>query len=277
MDKAKIVLLFALLSLSLAAATADVALAQDDDLFSGDELDSLLDEAAGDTAIVDLGAAKATATARKHPSLLAVSVSGEHMIPLNVLKELVYDINDLKKAAFGLGLGVRAYMLDGLALSVNGRTATIDFVDDRLTEMGAISDQLDVDTPLTPAAGIKMDGISVALTAYLGKRIMPDSRFNPYVSAAFLYYDWALTDDGRDGTVLTYQGAALEGSDPGLGFGIGTEFALSRKLLLDAGLMWNYVLTGDELKFVGFESPNASQYWTNTHWWGLSVGLVLGL
>lgn len=276
MHKAKYVLLFALLGLLLVGGSG-VVLAQDEELVSDDELESFMDEAAGDTASVDLDAALAVATARKHPSLLAISVSGEHMIPLNVLKELVYDINDLKKASFGFGVGVRAYVLDGLALSLNGRTNTIGFVDDRTEEMALISAQLDDHTPLTPDAGIKMDGVSLALTAYVGKQLMPDSRFNPYVSGAFLYYDWAVTDDGRDGTVLTYQGLPLEGSDPGVGFGIGTEYALGEKLLLDLGLMWNFVLTGDEVKYVGFESTNGSQYWTNTHWWGLSLGLVLGL
>ncbi|HPF34038.1 MAG TPA: hypothetical protein P5571_07375 [Candidatus Krumholzibacteria bacterium] len=277
MHKSKHVLLHALLALLLVLGVGGAVQAQDDELVSGDELEEFMDEAGSDSTGVDIDAAVAVFTARKHPSLLAVSVSGEHMIPLNVLKELVYDINDLKKAAFGMGLGVRAYVLDGLALSVHGRTTTIGFVDDKPEAMAPINALLDEHTQLTPDAGIKMDGITVAVTAYIGKQVMPESHFNPYFSGAFLYYDWAVTTDGRDGGVLSYQGTLLEGSDPGVGIGFGTEYALSDKLLLDVGLMWNFVLTGDEVKFVNFESTNKSQYWTNTQWWGLSVGLVLGL
>jgi hypothetical protein len=99
-----------------------------------------------------------------------------------------------------------------------------------------------------------------------------------YFAGQLLFTDWAMTDNGRDGEILNYADELLEGTDMGIGFGLGTEFALTSKIILDTNLIWNYVLTGDELRFDDFDSSfNQSQYWTNTHWLGLSVGLVIGL
>jgi hypothetical protein len=43
-------------------------------------------------------------------------------------------------------------------------------------------------------------------------------------------------------------------------------------------LQWGYLLTGDEIKWEGLQSSfNDSYYWTNTHFWNLSLGLVIGI
>jgi len=71
---------------------------------------------------------------------------------------------------------------------------------------------------------------------------------------------------------------AIEGTDFGGGLGIGTEYRIARKANLDLQLFWGYVLTGDEIKYDGLQSPvNDSFYWTNTHFWNLSLGIVIGL
>ncbi|NTV04860.1 hypothetical protein HGA89_08155, partial [bacterium] len=62
------------------------------------------------------------------------------------------------------------------------------------------------------------------------------------------------------------------------GAGIGTEYRLNRRANLDLSLLWGYVLTGDEIKWEDLRSPiNESYYWTNTHFWNLSLGLVIGI
>jgi hypothetical protein len=56
-------------------------------------------------------------TRTRHPSVLAVSASFVHLLPLHILKEKVADINDLTTAGSGATADFRVYILDGLALS----------------------------------------------------------------------------------------------------------------------------------------------------------------
>jgi opacity protein-like surface antigen len=279
MFKAKIVLLFVLtLLLTVTLASSDVR-AQDEELGQLDDLDESFDSIDGAEADdLNLDDMIEESQAKRHPYLLAISGSAYHMIPINVLKEEVYDINDLTGAGFGFGFGAKIFILDGFALSAEYRRASMDFVDDRPGEMAPINAMLLSGTPdLSPESGLRMDSLALGFTAYIGDKVMPDSKFNMYFAGQLLFTDWAVTDNGRDGEILNFDNELLEGTDMGVGFGLGTEFALTSKIMLDTSLIWNYVLTGDELRFDGFESSNLSQYWTNTHWLGLSVGLVIGL
>lgn len=213
---------------------------------------------------------------RRHPGFLAVALGAEHMVPINILKEEIYDMNDLTGASMAFGGGLRIYVLDMLAVHLNVRRGGTSFVDDKPEEMALIDEKLDGVGLFTPDSYLKLDGGSVGVVTYLGDAMMPESRFNPFVSANVLYYDWAVTTNGRDSAVLTYQDEPIEGADFGVGIGFGTEYGLNDSMLLELGLVWNYLLTGDEIVFDGFQAPNDSFYWTNTHWWGLSANLVFG-
>ena len=75
-----------------------------------------------------------------------------------------------------------------------------------------------------------------------------------------------------------YQDEPIEGTDLGASFGFGTEYRLGRKMNLDMQVLWGFVKTGDEIKFEGLQAPeNGSFYWTNTHFWNVSLGVVIGL
>ena len=212
-----------------------------------------------------------------HPYVLAVSASFVNLVPINILKEEIYDINDLTKSGQGVAADLRLYILDGLALSAGGIRSGFSLVDDKPTEMATINDRFE-GAPISPDNFLRMDGLFFNLTAYLGGKIMPDSRFNPYLRGGVLYFDWALEENGRGSDPVVYQNAIIEGTDFGGGFGVGTEYKITRKACLDFQIFWGYVLTGDEIKFDGLQSPiNNSNYWTNTHFWNMSLGLVIGL
>lgn len=213
---------------------------------------------------------------RRHPGLFGVAVGVQHLIPINILKEGLYDINDLTASGLGFGGGFRLYIMDSMALTIDFRRSGMGLVDSKPGEMELIRDLLDDGALLDADTYLKLDGFSFGVTTYLGDHMTPDSRFNPFVKANALVYDWAVTATDRDGTMLSYQDEPIEGKDVGLSFGFGTEYAVTKKALLELDLSWHYLLTGDEILFDGFQAPNKSFYWTNTHWWGLSGSLVFG-
>ncbi len=214
----------------------------------------------------------------RHPYVLALSASASHMIPINILKEEIYDINDLTGAGFGLAADLRVYILDGLCLSVGAQRGGFPLVDNRMPQMADINTRFE-GAPINPDNFLRLDGFNVGLTAYFGgKLVSEESRFNPYLRAGVLYMDWALESNGRGSEVISYQDERIEGSDFGAGMGMGTEYRLGEKINLDLSLFWGYVLTGDEIKYEGLQSPvNDSYYWTNTHFWNLTLGLVVGI
>ncbi len=212
-----------------------------------------------------------------HPYVLAFSGSFVNLVPINILKEEIYDINDLTRSGQGFSADLRLYVLDGLALSVGGIRTGFPLVDNKPAEMAMINYRFEGD-PITPENFLRLDGLFFNLTAFVGSRLMPESRFNPYLRGGILYFDWALEENGRGSDPILYQDEVIEGRDLGGGFGIGTEYRLTRKANLDFQVFWGYILTGDEIKFDGLQSPvNDSFYWTNTHFWNMSLGLVIGL
>lgn len=214
----------------------------------------------------------------RHPSVLAVSASFSQLLPLHILKEKVVDINDLTTTGTGVAADFRLYILDGLALSFGGTRSGFGLSDSKPGEMADINGRFADGDPITPDNYLRLDGAFLNVTAYLGNKITPGSRFNPYMRGSFLYYDWALHEDGRGSDVVTYQDQAIEGQDFGVGAGIGTEYRLNSRANLDLQLLWGYLLTGDEIKWEGLQSTfNESYYWTNTHFWNLSLGLVIGI
>jgi opacity protein-like surface antigen len=213
---------------------------------------------------------------RRHPGVFGVAVGVQNLIPIHILKEEISDMNDLTAAGLGFGGGLRIYILDGLALTADYRRGGMSFVDNKEAEMDLIRGQLDDGSMFNSDTYLKLDGFSFGVTTFIGDHMSPDSRFNPFVSLNALVYDWSVTADDRDGALLSYQDEPIEGTDVGMSFGFGTEYKVAKRALIELGLSWHYLLTGDEILFDGFQAPNKSFYWTNTHWWGLSGSLVFG-
>ncbi len=204
----------------------------------------------------------------KHPSALALSGAVSFVTPLHIIKEGAYDIIDLSSNGLGFDVGLRWYALDSLALSFHGFTGSVGFDDSHPGQMDQINRRLTGE--FTTDSKFAFTGLSFGLQAYLGQKFMPDSRFNPYMKADIVYLDWELQEeDGGD--VLVYNQNALEGQHMGAGAGLGTEYRLSDKIDLEFEWMWNYILTEDT------DTWNEDSFWTNTHLWTLSAGIVLKL
>ncbi len=198
---------------------------------------------------------------RKHPNLFGVTVHGQWRLPIKVLKEDNRNINDIFAAAPGFGAGVRWYALDGMALSARYSRGGLEMTDNAY-------DLATVAPGLTGEEYVQLDALTVAVAAYFGGALMPDSRFNPYLQASYSRYDWAFATSGRDSDPYVILDTAVEGKDSGVGFGLGTEIALGGGLLAELDWAWNYVLT--ELD----QTDGVFAVWTNTHFWSLSAGLV---
>jgi len=212
-----------------------------------------------------------------HSSFFAVSVFAQHLIPIHILKQELYDVNDMTGGGFGMGGELRIYPLDGLALSFGAIRGGLPIVSDKPGDMALINDGLRLnDTALTADSFIKLDGFYLSMVNYLGNKMMPGSKFNPYLKSNLMYMDWALLEDGRGSDIMTYSEDEIVGNDFGFGFGIGTEYDLTSDLKLDWSTTWTYVTTGDEIKWEGFQHENDSFMWTNTHFWNMNLGLVYG-
>lgn len=212
--------------------------------------------AAGDTAQI------AEPELIRHPSALALSGAFCYWGGLHILKENVYDVNDLTDGGFAGDLGLRWYALDGLAISLHAVSGGMNFTDTKPGETAAIP----IDG-LSSDAYLEMKGLSFGLQAYLGQKLFPDSKFNPYMKGSILYMDWSLLDESG-GESLVFDNEPLEGTNAGVGFGLGTEYDLGDTIDLEFEWLWNYLLTEDDTKW------DEESMWTNTHYWTVSAGVI---
>jgi opacity protein-like surface antigen len=241
--------------LIVAVLAADRAVAQEPAGITG---------AAGDTTVaaspVSVDATLA-ATRHKHRHLFAVSAHSNWRVPVRILKENKRNINDIMSSAAGFDAGLRCYLLDGLALGARYARGGLDLTDNAL-DLSRFN--------LTGDEYLKLDSYTVWFSAYLGNALLPNSRFNPYLTLSASRYDWAFTQGGRDGESYVILETPVEGRDIGLAGGIGCEYALGDRLWLETEWSWNYILT--ELD----RTDGVFGVWTNTHYWNLGLGLVLG-
>jgi len=224
-------------------------------------------DAAGD-AVAAAAAAPDTATAAvrtKHPYRLAVTGRAGWWASLHSVKVEQYDLNDMTAAAPAFDGAVKWCVLDGFtvfARGVRGGQAMTQ-EPEKLAKFAALG--------LGGDSYLVLDGIEVGVSAYLGSRIMPNSRLNPYVTGGAGRYDWSLTTGGRGTAPLAIEQRALEGADLGGWFGMGTEYALASKLALEVEWAWRFYLTGDTAYW-----RNSEGVWGNTLAFALSAGLTYG-
>jgi hypothetical protein len=182
--------------------------------------------------------------------------------PVYVLKMDERNINDITTSASGWGAGVHLYLLDGLALGgrwLNSGLA-FDTNEKNLARFG-----------FTGKEFIEFKGWEIFLRAYMGNMLLPDSKFDPYVTAIFGKVDWKLLVDGRGGSeVYQILDEPVEGTDYMAGAGLGVEYPISSRLMVLAEWIWRYIRTEDKTKWA-----NVDQGWTNTHAWDVSLGLMI--
>lgn len=184
---------------------------------------------------------------------------------LHLVKDEVENLNNLTEAAGNVDGAVKWFVLDGFALYGRYYRGGQNMTDDQARLDRFPEQHLGADTYL------KLDGWEIGATGYLGGKIMPESRFNPYLTAAGGKTSWALTSAGRGTDPVELNRLPLEGSDPSIMFGIGTEYELSRRMVLEFEWAWRYFMTQDDIKW-----PETDTTWTNTHAWCLSAGLTYG-
>lgn len=227
--------------------------------------------ATGGGSAADAMAAAAADTARadaprsKHPYRLAVTGRAGWWASLHSVKDEHYTINNLTASAPAFDGAVKLYLLDGFALFVRGVRGGQNMSDDADRTAPYVANGLGPDSFLA------LDGIEIGVNGYLGQKIMPTSRFNPYLTGGAGRYSWAMTSAGRGTAPLTIEQSPLEGTDLGGWFGMGTEYALGQKMALEFEWAWRFYLTRDTKAW-----RDSEDIWGNSLAFALSAGLTYG-
>ncbi len=225
--------------------------------------------AAGATGTAATGTAAADSAAvvvrLKHPYRLAVTGRLGWWASLHSVKDEQYTVNNLTAAAPAFDGAVKLYPLDGLAVFVRGVRAGQSVTNDTALLAPYSHNGMTADSYLS------LDGVEFGVAGYLGRKLMPKSHFNPYLTGGAGSYTWTMTSAGRGTAPMTIAQAPLTGSSLGGWFGAGTEYALGRKLALDFECSWRFFLTRDTKAWRDSES-----IWGNTLAWAMSAGVTYG-
>lgn len=220
--------------------------------------------AAGAFAAAAADSAKAPPRPPRHPHRLAVTGRAALWAAVHAVKDEHEKINNLTTSAYSFDAGVKYYALDGLALNARMVRGGQGFTDEasRLAPYAGLG--------LGADSFLSLDGFECGLAGYLGNRICPGSRFNPYFSGGVGWYDWKLTTGGRGTDPVDIEEVPVEASDLGGWFGIGTEYAMGDRIALDFEWAWRVFMTADTKTW-----RNSEDTWGNTMTWGLSAGAVV--
>ena len=199
----------------------------------------------------------------RHSHRLGLTGRISYWTSLHVVKDEVYNINDLTTSELGFDGALKYYMLDGFSIFARMFRGGqgIDNDQDKLAQFEGVS--------VTGDSYLTLDGFEVGVMGYLGNIISEESNFNPYLTAAIGQVSWELNADGRGSDVLTYDDVPFSGDDLSVAIGLGTEYQLNDSLNVELELLWRYFMTED----TDVWSDN-EQLWTNQHTWALSAGLT---
>jgi opacity protein-like surface antigen len=220
----------------------------------------------GSETVVLAAGAEAKEPARiRHDYKFAATGRLSYWAGLHLTKDNVYTLNDMTVGTLNYDASVRWFVMDGFNVFFRYFRGGHDFTDNQ-----ARLDQFP-DLNVSSASHLKLDGMEIGIMGYLGNIIVPDSKFNPYLTATGGQVKWALYENGRGSAVMQEGQHPFEGDDLVFSFGAGTEYEISRKLSLEFEWLWRYFMTEDEKKW-----PNTDGMWSNTHAWGLSAGVTYG-
>ena len=201
----------------------------------------------------------------RHPHKFAITARAAYWPALHVVKDDVYKLNDLTTSDVAFDLTLRWNAMDSFNIFVRGYRGGQGITDDPnklapFTDLGVTGDSY-----------LKLDGVEFGIMGFLGGYTLRESRFNPYLTAAVGYTNWALTEGGRDSDVVILNRYPLEGSDLSTALGFGTEYELGRDVALEFEWLWRIFYTKDEAKW-----PDNETTWANTHVWSLAFGVTVG-
>ncbi len=201
----------------------------------------------------------------RHDYNFAVDARFSYWTALYVIKDDVYNLNSMTVSTPNYDAAFKWFVMDGFNIFFRYYRGGMDYTDDA-TKLGQYPD-----LNVTGDSYLKLDGMEIGISGYLGNIMMPNSKFNPYLTGAVGQASWALHENGRGSAIVTPGLHPLEGDDLAFSFGAGTEYELGRKLMLELEWAWRYFLTEDELKW-----EDVDGLWSNTHAWALSIGLNYG-
>jgi len=188
-----------------------------------------------------------------------------YWLALHVTQDDVLTMNDLTRATPNFDVSVKWFVMDGFNIFARYYRGGFNFTDDPLK--------------LDPFAGmglngesyLKLDGIEFGVMGYLGNIMMPNSKFNPYLTGSLGQTSWSLAESGRGSDPIADGLYPFEGDNLAASFGIGTEYEITQKMALEFEWAWRYFMTEDDEKW-----PNPEEVWSNSHAWSLSAGFTIG-
>jgi hypothetical protein len=201
----------------------------------------------------------------RHPYKFAATARFSWWAALHVTKDDYYVINDMTRSTANFDGAVKWFPLDGFNIFARYFRGGHNFTDDPV-KLGQYEE-----IGLSADSYLKLDGFEIGVMGYLGNKIMRNSKFNPYLTGAFGQVDWALQASGRGSETLQEGLYPFEGTDLSAAFGIGTEYEINRRIVLEFEWLWRYFLTEDDKKW----DPDLT--WSTTHAWSLSAGLTIGI
>jgi len=207
----------------------------------------------------------------KHFHKFAVSGRLAYWQPLYMVKENIRNINDITTGGTGFDIGARWHLIDYLAMGLRYSRGGLNF-DTNETNLGLFDpvtgDQGDgLSHALNTDSTMPMDSIEFTITGYLGPKLTPNSKFNPYIVGLAGKTTWEVNVSGRGSEVIGIYGEPLEGSTWTFGAGLGTEYAFNHRWGLEFDWIWTYSLTEDETKW-----EDVTYQWTNQHVFRFSLG-----
>jgi len=201
----------------------------------------------------------------RHDYKFGITARASYWAALHVVQDDVYTLNDLTVGTWNFDGTVKWFVMDGFNVFFRYYRGGHDFTDDpsKLAPFSHLN--------VTSESYLQLDGMEIGVMGYFGNIMMSNSKFNPYMTATIGQTNWALSEAGRGSAVVVDGLYTFEGDDMAVALGLGTEYELSRKIALEFEWLWRYFLTEDETKW-----PDTKAVWSNTHAWGLSVGLTFG-
>jgi len=201
----------------------------------------------------------------RHDYKFAVTGRFSYWAALHVVKDEYYNLNAMTVGTPNYDVSFKWFVMDGFNVFFRYYRGGMNYTDDP-DKLGQYPElNVSGDSYLT------LDGMEIGVMGYLGNIMMRNSRFNPYLTGTLGQTSWEFNESGRGSPVVVPGLHPLEGDDLAVSFGIGTEYELSRKLVLELEWAWRYFLTQDEVLW-----PNPDELWSNTHAWALSAGLTFG-
>ena len=117
---------------------------------------------------------------------------------------------------------------------------------------------------------LRLDGWEFGMTGYLGNVMMPNSHFNPYLTAAFGSVSWEQTAAGRGTEVIVVGPQPPRGQRPGRAVRPGHRVPDVPRLR--PGVRMGLALLHDRGRRTS--GPTRTTPGHNTHAWTLSLGLT---